>query len=335
MVTYQATGTSGGLAERSLPGRLGSQFPPQALVVLGELLHLGLQTDLRQLQPIDAAAQLFQLLAEPPLGGALLPQPAGRLVPLALAALGPGPQRAQLRSPFGGAPDVARAGESGAAGVRGVQLGQQEAGGATEAPHVQLQPLHLRPQDALLLAHQAQLAPLDPPAALQGRSLPPQRRVLAPQPLPQPPQPPPLPLGRALVLSNLRVGGGGGRQEGGPGSHRACLYLKLRYFVVQRAFSFRISFCIKILLRILFISMTVTGALLNVAQDASAFLQVPLSSKDKDSGKLSQDGDGLVHTQWFQHGVPPHQFEKSCHLEPPECRFFHARTSQTSPLLSA
>ena len=113
---------------------------------------------------------------------------------------------------------------------------------------------------------------------------------------PQPPQPPPLPLGRALVLSNLRVGGGGGHQEGGPGSHRACLYLKLRYFVVQRAFSFRISFCIKILLRTLFISMTVTGALLIVAQDASAFLQVLLSSKDKDSGKLGQDGDGLVHT---------------------------------------
>ena len=42
--------------------------------------------------------------------------------------------------------------------------------------------------------------------------------------------------------------------------------------------------------------MTVTGALLNVAQDASAFLQVLLSSKDKDSGKLGQDGDGLVHT---------------------------------------
>lgn len=42
--------------------------------------------------------------------------------------------------------------------------------------------------------------------------------------------------------------------------------------------------------------MTVTGALLNVAQGASAFLHVLLSSKDKGSRKLGQDGDGLVHT---------------------------------------
>lgn len=215
--TYQATVTSRGRAERSLSGGLGSQLLSQAPVLLGELLHLALQADLRQLQPIDAAAQLLQLPAEQPLGGALLPQPARRLVPLALAALGSGPQRARLRGLLGSASGTGRARGSGATLVRGVQFGQQEARGVAEAPHVQLQPLHLRSQDALLLAHQSQLAPLEPPAALQGRRLQPQRLVFAPQPLPQPPQPPPLPPGRALLLLNLRVGGGGGRQEGGRG----------------------------------------------------------------------------------------------------------------------
>lgn len=42
--------------------------------------------------------------------------------------------------------------------------------------------------------------------------------------------------------------------------------------------------------------MTVTGALLNVAQDASAFLQVPLSSKDKDSGKLRMGTGWCTHS---------------------------------------
>lgn len=225
--TYQATVTRRGRAERCLRGGLGSQLLAQAPVLLGELLYLALQADLRQLQPVEAAAQLLQLPAEPPLDGALLPQPACGQVPLALAAFGPRPQRAQLRGLLRGALGTGRGRGSEAAQGRGVQLCQQETRGAAEAPHVQLQPLHLRPQDALLLAHQAQLAPLDPPAALQGRRLPPQRLVLAPQPLPQPPQPPPLPPGRALLLPNLQVGGGGGRQEGGPGTRS----LALRIFI--------------------------------------------------------------------------------------------------------
>lgn len=206
--TYQAALTIRGRAARAVSGGLASQLLSQASVLPGEVLHLALQADLRQLQLVDAAAQLLQLRAEPALSGALVPQPARRLLPLALAALGPRLQGAQLRGLLGGAPGVGRARGSGAAWGRDVQLGQQESRGAAEAPHVRLQTLHLRPQDALLLAHQAELAPLGPPGALQGRRLPRQRLVLAPQPLPQPPQPPPLPPGRALLLQDLQVGGG-------------------------------------------------------------------------------------------------------------------------------
>lgn len=171
--------------------------------MLGEVLHLALQADLRQLELIDAAAQILQLPAEPALRGALLPKLARSLVPLALATLRPRLQGAQLRGLPGVAPGAGRAegAGTGAARGRGVQLSQQEASRATEAPHVPLQPLHLLPQAALLLAQQAQLEPLGPPTPLQGRRLPPQRLVLAPQPLPQPP-------GRTLLLQNLQVGGG-------------------------------------------------------------------------------------------------------------------------------
>lgn len=86
-------------------------------------------------------------------------------------------------------------------------MGQKEARGAAEAPHVPLQPLHLRPQNALLTSHQAQLAPLALPAVLQGGRLQPQRLVLEPQPLPPPPQLLPLPLGLELLFPDLQVGG--------------------------------------------------------------------------------------------------------------------------------
>lgn len=206
--TYQATMTSRGCAVCCVLGDLGSQFLSQAPVLFSEVLHLALQANLRQLQLIEAATQLLQLPTEPALGGALLLQPARRLVPLALTALGPRLQGTQFRGLLGGILGTGRGRLSGAAQGRGVQFRQQEARGATQAPHVPLQPLHLRPQDALLLAHQAQLAPLGPLAALQGLRLPPQRLVFVSQPLPQPPQPPPLPLGRALLLQNLQVGGG-------------------------------------------------------------------------------------------------------------------------------
>lgn len=206
--TYQAAVTSSGGAARSLCLGPGCQRLSQAAVLLGEVLHLSLQADLRQLERIDAAAQVLQLPAEPALSGALLLKPARRLDPLALATFGPRLQGAQLPSLPRVVLGAGRAEGVGAAQGRGVQLGQQETSGATEAPHVQLQPLHLLPQAALLLAHQAQLESLGPPAALQGRRLPPQRLVLAPQPLPQPPQSPPLPPGRMLLLQNLQVGGG-------------------------------------------------------------------------------------------------------------------------------
>lgn len=206
--TYQAAGTSRARAARGLLRGPGSALLSQAPVLLRELVHLALQADLRQLQLVDAAAQLLQLPAEAALGGALLLQAARRLVSLALAALGPLLPGAQLRGRRGGAPGTGRDRRAGAARGRGVQLGQQEARGAAEAPHVPLQPLYLRPQSALLLAQQTQLAPLGPPVALQGRRLPPQRLVSVPQSLPQPPQPPPLPLGRALLFQNLQAGGG-------------------------------------------------------------------------------------------------------------------------------
>lgn len=206
--TYRAAVASSGVAACALPWGLGPQGLSQALVLLREVLHLALQADLGQLELIDVTAQILQLHAEPPLGGALLPKPARHLFPLALPALRPRLQSAQLRGLAGVTPGAGRAESAGAAWGRDIQLGQQEASRATQAPHVPLQTLHLLPQAVLLLAHQAQLEPLGPPAALQSRRLPPQRLVLAPQPLPQPPQPPSLLPSCTLLFQNLQVGGG-------------------------------------------------------------------------------------------------------------------------------
>lgn len=161
--------------------------------------------------PIDGAAQL----SSPPQAAAL-----ARAAPAASAPPGPArarraqPGAARAPGPFGGAPEVALAGGSRAAGVRGRELGQprrpaarpagrRRTSSSAAAPRTRTLPA--RAPGAAGAAGSAGRAPGPPPAA-------PARRVLR------------LALRSrcsrhrcrravALLLPNLRVGGGGGRQR--------------------------------------------------------------------------------------------------------------------------